>query len=111
MAPWKVAHGAVWLQMLASLPPLLTHSTFCAWTGVAEIASSIAPSAEQNKASFLMISCFRWMVDGIRSLQRCRSGETSVAAVGAHLVVAEGDQLPRGGLYPDAVAADRRAAH
>src|SRR5689334_17676904 len=42
---------------------------------------------------------------------RLDAGEVSVAAVGADLVVTEGDQRSGGGIDADAVAADRRRAY
>jgi hypothetical protein len=47
-------------------------------------------------------------VDGISLSQRCRAGEIPVAAVGAHLVVAEGyDGPPVFGHYRDLLAQPR----
>ena len=47
----------------------------------------------------MMRSLVGWWVE-IKLLQRCGAGKTSVAAVGAHLVVAEGDDGPKIGLSP-----------
>ena len=91
MAIANVAHGAAWVQV-APLPFAETHATFKAWTGVAEINGTSAQSEAQNRTSFLMISpLIGWLMEyGL--LQRRGAGKTSVAAVGAHLVVAERDQ-------------------
>src|SRR5260221_922937 len=110
MAPWNVAQGAVWLQALALLPLLATHNTFCAWTGLAEIDSTIGQNKVHNRMSFLMTCSAIVRGDAIGLLQRRGGGEASVDAVGADLVVAEGDQRARKGFYAGAVAADRRSA-
>jgi hypothetical protein len=50
-----VAHGAVVLQALPSLPFGPTHNTFCAMTGPADINSTIAQSEAHTRMIFLMI--------------------------------------------------------
>src|SRR4051812_45859404 len=95
---------------MASLPVLETHNTFCALTGLAEINSTIAKSELYNRMNFLMTCSLSDRGDGIGLLQRCGAGETSVGTVGAHVVVAEGNNRTRVGIYSRAVATHRRCA-